>query len=86
MDRKGLTWEDLANKINQMTPEEKKELVKVGGSDVPLCDFVILTKDSEDLCYDVDDTYGECDQRSYFDEGTKLGVALKANTYYLNAD
>lgn len=69
-----------------MTPEEKKELVKVGGSEFPLCDFVILIKGSEDLCYDVDDTYVECDQRSYFDEGTKLGVSLKANTYYLDAD
>lgn len=86
MKRKALTWKDLADKISQMTPEEKKELVKVGGSELPLCDFVILTKDSEDLCYDADETHGECDPRSYFDEGTKLGVALKANTYYLNAD
>ena len=87
MARKGLTWEDLANKINQMTPEEKKELVKVGGSELPICDFVILTKDSEDLCYDEEDfPCAVCDVRSNFDEGTNLGVALKANTYYLNAD
>ena len=86
MKRKALTWKDLADKINQMTEEEKGETVKVGGSELPLCDNVALDKENEDLCYDADEACGECDPRSWWDERTNLGVALKANTYYLNAE
>ena len=53
-ERKILTWEELANKINQMSPEERKESVKVWGDERPLCDDVCLTKEDEDLCYDED--------------------------------
>ena len=45
MERKILTWEDLANKINQMTPEERNEKVKVWGDERNLCDDVCLTKE-----------------------------------------
>lgn len=85
MALKSLTWEDLADKINQMTPEVKGEKVKVWGEDI-YCDRVVLTKESEDMCYDEDDPGGMCEVRSNFDVGIKLKVALKANTYYLNAD
>ena len=86
MSRKGLTWDDLANKINQMTPEEKKETVKVWGSELQFCDYVVLTKECEDMCCDEEYPSDGCDVRSNFEEGTELHVALKANTYYLNAD
>lgn len=85
MALKALTWEDLTNKINQMTPEEKKENVKVWGNDI-YCDRVVLTKESEDMCYDEDDPGGMCEVRSNFDKDIELGVALKANTYFLDAD
>lgn len=54
MERKILTWNDLANKINQMTLEERAEKVKVWGDGRSLCDDVCLTKESEDMCYDED--------------------------------
>ena len=86
MSRKGLTWDDLANKINQMAPEEKKELVKVWLEDQPLYQNVFLLKEKVDICYDKEDPERMCGARSDFDEGTKLCVELKANTYYLDAD
>ena len=42
-ERKILTWEDLAEKINQMSPEERKESVKVWGDERNFCDDVFLT-------------------------------------------
>ena len=86
MKQKALTWKDLADKISQMTPEEKNETVKVWGSELQICDDVVLTKESEDMCCDEEYPSGGCDVRSNFEEGTELYVALKANTYYLNAD
>ena len=49
MKRKILTWEELANKIGQMSPEERKESVKVWGDERNFCDDVFLTKESEDI-------------------------------------
>ena len=86
MDRKGLTWDDLANKINQMTPEEKKESVKVWLEDQPLYQNVFLEKEKVDICSDKEDPERMCGTRSDFVEGTELCVELKANTYYLDAD
>lgn len=82
MERKILTWEDLANKISQMSPEERKESVKVWGEERPLCDDVCLTKDSEDMCYE-DGYPDECDARSNFDKDCNIVVALEADKYYL---
>lgn len=83
MERKVLTWEDLANKISQMTPSEKKETVKVWGDERALCKDVFLTKNDEDMCYDEDYPAEGCDLRSNFDEGDNIEVALKSGTYYL---
>ena len=85
MKRKILTWEDLANKINQMTPEERNERVKVWGEERDFCDDVCLTKESEDMCYDEDYPGDGCDVRSNFDKGTNLAVSLEAGKYYLYA-
>ena len=85
MERKVLTWEDLANKISQMTPEEKKETVKVWQEDCSLCDDVCLTKEEEDLCYNEDYPSEGCSLRSDFDEDDNISVALKSGTYYLYA-
>lgn len=83
MERKILTWEDLADKINQMSPEELKESVKVWADECNLCDDVCLTKESEDMCYDDDYPEDGCEVRSEFEEGRNLGVALEAGKYYL---
>ena len=86
MERKVLTWEDLAEKINQMSPEERKESVKVWGDERNFCDDVCLTKDSEDMCYDEDEPEYGCEPRSNFTKDCNLGVALEAGKYYLYAD
>ena len=52
MERKVLTWKDLADKIDQMTEEEKGGTVKVWGSELQFCDDVVLAKESEDMCCD----------------------------------
>ena len=85
MERKILTWEDLANKINQMTPEERNESVKVWAEECNLCDDVCLTKESEDMCYDEDYPGDGCDVRSNFEENSSIKVALEAGKYYLYA-
>ena len=85
MERKILTWEDLANKINQMTPEERKESVKVWGEERNLCDDVCLTKENEDMCYDEDYPEYGCELMSNFDENSSIKVALEAGKYYLYA-
>ena len=85
MERKILTWEDLANKINQMSPLERKESVKVWAEECNLCNDVCLTKESEDMCYDEDYPGDGCDVRSNFDKGTNLAVSLEAGKYYLYA-
>ena len=85
MKRKILTWEDLANKINQMTPEERNERVKVWGEERNFCDDVCLTKESEDMCYDEDYPGDGCDVRSNFEENSSIKVALEAGKYYLYA-
>ena len=86
MERKVLTWEVLAEKINQMSPEERKESVKVWGDERNFCDDVCLTKESEDMCYD--EYYPEygCEARSNFTKDCNPGVALGAGKYYLHAD
>ena len=86
MARKGLTWEELANKINQMTTEERNEKVKVWAEHQAFSEKAVLTKEEEDMCYDIEYPEDGCYPRSSFDDGTELGVALKANTYYLDAD
>ncbi len=85
MERKILTWEDLANKINQMPPLERKESVKVWADECNLCDDVCLTKESEDMCYDEDYPGDGCDVRSNFEENSSIKVALEAGKYYLYA-
>ena len=85
MERKILTWEDLANKINQMTPEERKESVKVWAEECNLCNDVCLTKESEDMYYDEDYPGDGCDVRSNFEENSSIKVALEAGKYYLYA-
>ena len=85
MERKILTWEELANKINQMTPEERKESVKVWGDERNLCDDVCLTKESEDMCYDEDYPEDGCELMSNFEENSSIKVALEAGKYYLYA-
>ena len=85
MERKILTWEELANKINQMSPLERKESVKVWGDGLNLCDDVCLTKESEDMCYDEDYPEDGCEVRSSFDEGCDIVVALEAGKYCLYA-
>jgi len=85
MERKVLTWDDLASKISQMSPSERNEEVKVWGDERNFCDDVCLTKDSEDICYDEDYPGEGCEARSNFDKGTNLVVALKAGVYYLYA-
>ena len=85
MERKILTWEDLANKINQMSPLERKESVKVWADECNLCDDVCLTKESEDMCYDEDYPGDGCDVRSNFEENNSIKVALEAGKYYLYA-
>ena len=86
MERKILTWEELANKINQMSPEERKESVKVWGDERIFCDGVFLTKENEDMCYDEEYPEDGCEVRSNFTKDCNLGVALKAGKYYLYAD
>lgn len=83
MERKILTWGDLANNISQMSPSERNERVKVWGEESPLCDDVILTKENEDICYDEDCPSDGCNVRSNFDEDSHLRVALEAGIYYL---
>ena len=85
MEREILTWEDLANKINQMTPEERNERVKVWGDERNLCDDVCLTKESEDMCYDEDYPEDGCGLMSNFEENSSIKVALEAGKYYLYA-
>ena len=85
MERKILTWEDLANKINQMSPLERKESVKVWAEECNLCNDVCLTKESEDMCYDEDYPGDGCDVRSNFKENSSIKVALEAGKYYLYA-
>lgn len=85
MERKILTWNDLANKINQMTLEERAEKVKVWGDGRSLCDDVCLTKESEDMCYDEDYPEDGCELMSNFDENSSIKVALEAGKYYLYA-
>ena len=85
MERKVLTWEDLANKISQMTPEEKKETVKVWADECNLCNDVCLVKEDEDLCYHEDYPSEGCSLRSDFEEDDDISVALKSGTYYLYA-
>lgn len=85
MERKVLTWEDLANKISQMSPEERKETVKVWQEDCPLCDDVCLSKEIEDLCYNEDYPAEGCGLRSDFEDDDNISVALKSGTYYLYA-
>ena len=85
MERKILTWEELANKINQMSPLERKESVKVWAEECNLCDDVCLTKESEDMCYDEDYPGDGCDVRSNFEENSSIKVALEAGKYYLYA-
>ena len=85
MERKILTWEELANKINQMSPLERKESVKVWVDECNLCDDVCLTKESEDMCYDEDYPGDGCDVRSNFEENSSIKVALPAGKYYLYA-
>ena len=85
MERKILTWEELANKINQMSPLERKESVKVWAEECNLCDDVCLTKESEDMCYDEDYPGDGCNVRSNFEENSSIKVALPAGKYYLYA-
>ena len=85
MERKILTWEDLANKINQMSPLERKESVKVWAEECNLCNDVCLTIESEDMCYDEDYPGDGCDVRSNFEENSSIKVALEAGKYYLYA-
>lgn len=85
MERKILTWEELANKINQMSPLERKENVKVWAEECNLCNDVCLTKESEDMCYDEDYPGDGCDVRSNFEENSSIKVALEAGKYYLYA-
>lgn len=85
MERKVLTWEDLANKISQMTPSERKENVKVWADECSLCEDVCLTKESEDMCYNEDYPAEGCSLKSDFDEGDNIKLALKAGTFYLYA-
>ena len=85
MERKILTWEELANKINQMSPLERKESVKVWAEECNLCNDVCLTKESEDMCYDEDYPGDGCDVRSNFEENSSIKVALEAGKYYLYA-
>ena len=85
MERKILTWEELANKINQMSPLERKESVKVWAEECNLCNDVCLTKESEDMCYDEEYPGDGCDVRSNFNEGCDIAVALEAGKYYLYA-
>ena len=85
MERKILTWEELANKINQMSPLERKESVKVWAEECNLCNNVCLTKESEDMCYDEDYPGDGCDVRSNFEENSSIKVALEAGKYYLYA-
>ena len=84
-ERKILTWEELANKINQMSPEERKESVKVWGDERNFCDDVFLTKESDDMCYDEQYPGCGCDVRSNFTKDCNLVVALEADKYYLYA-
>ena len=85
MERKILTWEELANKINQMSPLERKESVKVWAEECNLCNDVCLTKESEDMCYDEDYPGDGCDVRSNFEENSSIKVAIEAGKYYLYA-
>lgn len=85
MERKILTWEELANKINQMSPSERKERVKVWPEGYSLRDDVCLTKESEDMCYDEDYPEDGCDLISNFEENSSIKVALPAGKYYLYA-
>ena len=85
MERKILTWEELANKINQMSPLERKESVKVWAEECNLCNDVCLTKESEDMCYDEDYPEDGCELMSNFDENSSIKVALEAGKYYLYA-
>ena len=86
MERKVLTWEDLAEKISQMSTEERKESVKVWADECNLCGDVCLTKESEDMCYDEDYPSDGCELRSEFEQDANIGVALEAGKYYLYAD
>ena len=86
MERKLLTWEDLAEKMSQMSTEERKESVKVWADECNLCGDVCLTKESEDMCYDEDYPSDGCELRSEFDKDRNICVALEAGKYYLYAD
>ena len=83
MERKVLTWERLAEKISEMSPEERKESVKVWGEERPLCDDVCLTKEDEDLCYDENWPEDGCYVRSEFDKDSNISIALEAGKYCL---
>lgn len=83
MESKSLTWEELANKISEMPPLERKETVKVWSEDRPLHTNVSLCKESEDMCYYEDSPEDGCDIRSSFDEDADISVALEAGKYYL---
>lgn len=85
MERKSLTWKELADRINKMSDGQKNELVRVWGEDRPLSDGVWLDVENEDMCYDPDCPEDGCEVRSNWEERDQLIVALPAGKYYLTA-
>lgn len=85
MERKPLTWKELADEINKMSDEQKNEVVKVWGEDRALSTDVRLDIENEDMCYDPEYRDDGCSLLSNWDEEAREGliVALPAGKYFL---